>query len=226
MSYSIIIATFNNSKYIKESINSVVTQIRSGDEVIIVNDKSTDDTRLIIESMKYNQIKLINLDKNIGAAGARNEGLKVANSDYIIFLDSDDIWADGIYQIIDKILKLNPSIDILMGCVEHFYSPELESEIKKLYKLPPVSKATFSSGIVTKKSLIEASGGFNQEYRERGEWIDFMSRLQMLNPNIMVLDNVFYKRRIHNTNNSHKHNNLRSYIPALRENILRKRLKN
>ena len=226
MSYSFIIATFNGSKYIKEAIHSVTTQISAEDEIIVVNDKSTDNTQLILETIKSEQIKLINLPNNIGPAGARNEGLKLAKSDYVVFLDSDDLWGEGIYPLINKTLTANPDIDILSGLVENFFSPEIKGQLEKRYKLPPISRGNFSASLVIKRSLVIKIGGFNPSYRERGEWIDFMSRLLICHPKIVELDIIFYSRRIHEANNSHKFKDLKSYIPALRETILRRRLKN
>jgi glycosyltransferase involved in cell wall biosynthesis len=225
MRYSFIIATFNGSQYIQETINSLLSQIIDGDEIIIVNDSSTDETKKIVESNKASQIKLINLPKNIGAAGARNEGLKLSTSDYVIFLDSDDLWFGNIYQTINQTLITDPTIDILIGCVEHFFSPEIKDQISNLYKLPPVSKARFGGSLVIKRSALLKSGGFDSAFRNRGEWIDLMSKLLMFEPKILELDTIFWKRRIHNNNMSHKHKDLSSYIPALRESIKRKQLK-
>ena len=225
MTYSFIIATFNGSKYIQETINSLICQITDMDEIIIVNDNSTDDTKMIVESNKDSRIKLINLSKNIGAAGARNEGLNYATSEYVIFIDSDDLWANNVYQIINQTLLSYPTIDLLMGCVEHFFSPEIIDKISSLYKLPPISKAKLGASLVIKRSLLIKIGGFNPIFRERGEWIDLLSRLLVIQPKIVEMDVVFFKRRIHESNSSHRYKDLSSYIPALRENIKRIQLK-
>ena len=226
MNYSFIIPTFNGSRYIEETIRSLTKQICAEDEIIVVNDKSTDNTQLVLETIKSEQIKFINLPNNIGAAGARNEGLKLAKSDYVIFLDSDDLWGVDIYPHINKTLTSNPDIDILSGLVENFFSPEIKDQLELRYKLPPISRGNFSASLVIKRSLVTKIGGFNPTFRERGEWIDFMSRLLKTHPRIVELDIIFFSRRIHETNNSHKFNDLKSYIPALREIILRRRLKN
>lgn len=225
MKYSFIIPSFNGSKYIKETIDSLLPQISISDEIIVINDNSTDDTQLIIESLQNHQIKLINLSKNIGAAAARNEGLKLATADYVIFIDSDDLWASGAYRIIDQIFMSNPSIDVLVGYVEHFFSPEVEKKLQQQYKLPPISQAKFGASLVIKRSMLLKSGGFNPIFKDRGEWIGLLSNLSILNPKIMDIKDVLFKRRIHETNFSHRHKDLSSYIPALRENIMMKRLK-
>ncbi len=91
---SIITPSYNASKFIEETINSVLMQTYTNWELIIVDDSSVDNSVEIIESYLKNdvRIKLIQLEKNIGAAEARNIGLRMAKGRYIAFLDSDDIW--------------------------------------------------------------------------------------------------------------------------------------
>lgn len=91
---SIIMPAFNCEKYVAESIESVLKQTYTNWEMIIVNDKSSDNTKKIIEMYEKSEprIKLINLEKNQGAAVARNIALEEAKGQYIAFLDSDDRW--------------------------------------------------------------------------------------------------------------------------------------
>ena len=91
---SIITPSYNSSKFIKDTIDSVLSQTYINWEMIIVDDKSKDDSVTFIRELIKNEdrIKLIALDKNVGAAEARNKALEVAQGDYIAFLDSDDIW--------------------------------------------------------------------------------------------------------------------------------------
>ena len=91
---SIITPAYNCENYISESIDSVLSQTYGNWEMIIVNDKSTDKTREIIENYTKldSRINLINLEENSGAAVARNTALDAAKGRYIAFLDSDDRW--------------------------------------------------------------------------------------------------------------------------------------
>lgn len=90
--FSIIMAAYNAEKEIEEAIKSVLNQTFKNFEFIVVNDASTDATAEIVS--KYNNIKLINHIENKRAGGARNTGLEIANGEYVIFLDSDDVFAD------------------------------------------------------------------------------------------------------------------------------------
>ena len=91
---SIITPSYNSSRFISESISSVIKQTYSNWELLIVDDKSTDNSKEIILSFSCNEqrIKPFFLDKNIGPAQARNFGIRRSKGRYIAFLDSDDIW--------------------------------------------------------------------------------------------------------------------------------------
>ncbi|MFP5112860.1 glycosyltransferase family 2 protein [Bacillaceae bacterium C204] len=91
---SIITPTYNASKFITETIQSVKTQTFQNWEMIIVDDCSFDDTVGIVKrEMELDpRIKLIELQKNGGPAYARNIGITTAKGTYLAFLDSDDLW--------------------------------------------------------------------------------------------------------------------------------------
>lgn len=91
---SIITPSFNSSRFIEDTINSVLTQTYPHFELIIVDDCSKDNSWEMISafSKKDERIKIYQLEKNSGAAVARNFGIQVSNGKYLAFLDSDDLW--------------------------------------------------------------------------------------------------------------------------------------
>jgi glycosyltransferase involved in cell wall biosynthesis len=91
---SIITPTYNSEKFISETIQSVLNQTYQNWEMIIVDDCSTDNTKVLTEewSKKDTRIKSIALTTNSGPAKARNAGIELATGDYMTFLDADDIW--------------------------------------------------------------------------------------------------------------------------------------
>ncbi|RXJ95888.1 glycosyl transferase [Arcobacter sp. AHV-9/2010] len=93
---SIITPSYNSSKFISKTIESVLSQTYKNWEMIIVDDVSSDNSNEIIESyiQKDSRIKLIKLEQNGGAAIARNRAIEEAKGRYIAFLDADDIWKD------------------------------------------------------------------------------------------------------------------------------------
>jgi len=91
---SIITPSYHSSQFISYAIESVLAQTYLNWELIVIDDSSPDNANEIVEGYIKNddRIKLIKLQKNGGAANARNEGIKNAKGKYIAFLDSDDIW--------------------------------------------------------------------------------------------------------------------------------------
>jgi len=91
---SIITPNYNSSKFLTDTINSVINQTYKNWEMLIVDDCSTDDSVTIIK--KYikqdNRIRLLNLKTNAGPAMARNLGIENAKGKYLAFLDADDLW--------------------------------------------------------------------------------------------------------------------------------------
>lgn len=91
---SIITPCYNSADFISATINSVLEQTYTNWELIIIDDKSKDNSCEIIEeyTKQYSKISLVKLTQNGGVANARNVGLQEAKGKYIAFLDSDDIW--------------------------------------------------------------------------------------------------------------------------------------
>lgn len=90
---SIIMPSYNTAAYIKETINSVISQTYQQWELIIVDDCSTDNTDEIVGSfLKDSRIRYMKNERNSGAAVSRNRAIREARGKWIAFLDSDDLW--------------------------------------------------------------------------------------------------------------------------------------
>ena len=90
---SIILPNYNSSKYIEETLSSILNQSFKDWRLIIIDDNSNFETKKILEKFKNNkQINIILLNKNKGAGYCRNLGIQISNSEYISFIDSDDTW--------------------------------------------------------------------------------------------------------------------------------------
>lgn len=91
---SIVMPAYNCEDFIGITLDSVINQTYQNWEVIVVDDCSTDNTAKLVQEYvkKDNRIKYHKLDKNSGAAVARNKAVDLANGKYMAFLDSDDVW--------------------------------------------------------------------------------------------------------------------------------------
>lgn len=103
MRYSIIVPAYNTEKYIDKCLKSIFSNTYKNFEVIIVNDGSTDKTENIINKYikKYDNIIYIK-QKNMGLSLARNNGVKKATGDYLLFIDSDDYVEKNLLENINK----------------------------------------------------------------------------------------------------------------------------
>lgn len=108
---SVLLCTYNDEKYIKLAINSVLCQTYDNFEFIIVNDGSTDDTQKIIESFKDSRIKLFNKE-NTGLIDSLNFGISKTQGEYIARMDGDDICLKDRFQIQLDYMESHPSVDI------------------------------------------------------------------------------------------------------------------
>lgn len=132
---SIITPSYNSRKFIRECVDSVLSQTYQNWEMIIVDDKSKDDSVEFIKNLIKNddRIKLISLEKNVGAAMARNEALEVASGKYIAFLDSDDIWLPN---KLDKQLKFMQENDSAFTFSSYIPISEDGSQEYSIIKVP------------------------------------------------------------------------------------------
>ncbi|WP_281216945.1 glycosyltransferase family 2 protein [Lysinibacillus capsici] len=91
---SIITPSYNSTRFVTEMVQSVLEQTYTNFELIIVDDCSKDNSLDVLNafSKQDQRIKVYSLEKNSGAAKARNFGIQVANGKYLAFLDSDDLW--------------------------------------------------------------------------------------------------------------------------------------
>jgi len=139
---SIITPSFNSSKYIKETVDSVLSQTYENWELIIVDDGSKDSSANIIQDLTNTdtRIKGFYFDKNIGAAEARNVAIQQAKGKYIAFLDSNDLWE---LEKLEKQISFMQTEDIAFSFST--YQP-MSEDGSKLYSIIHAPKiVTYSS---------------------------------------------------------------------------------
>lgn len=95
---SVILTAFNEEKYIKKAIESILNQTLTDLELIVVNDGSTDNTLDIINSFDDDRLKLIN-HENMGPGASRNKALALAEGEYVMYLDGDDWYREDAMEI-------------------------------------------------------------------------------------------------------------------------------
>ena len=180
---SIIIPIYNLEDYISYCLDSIVSQVKENVEIILIDDGSKDKSREICESYceKYCYIKYFYQD-NAGVSVARNNGLKKAVGDYILFVDGDDwIINNSIPQIINKI-KNNREVDIFAGDFVKSKNNHTKSKKVKNTSLN-LKKYDFPENLI---KLFETNN-FNPSL-----WCNIIKRNLFFSNNILLDANVKY----------------------------------
>jgi len=107
---SIIIPTYNRAHYLYKTIESVINQTYSNLEIIIIDDGSTDETKSVVDKFCDKRLKYF-FQKNSGVSVARNNGIRRATGEYIMFLDSDDTILPTKIEEQVKFMETHPDID-------------------------------------------------------------------------------------------------------------------
>jgi hypothetical protein len=112
-SVSVIIPTYNRSGLVARAIKSVLAAMSPGDEVLVVDDGSTDDTEAVVRSFG-DTIRYVRI-KNSGPGAARNLGIELAKCPFLTFLDSDDEWLPDKLDLQRKVMEQYPGVVFCFG---------------------------------------------------------------------------------------------------------------
>jgi glycosyltransferase involved in cell wall biosynthesis len=117
---SVILPTFNRSRFLPAAFNAIKAQQFISWELIIVDDGSTDDTKEVVAefSRSVQQPVTYLRQDNQGAYGARNTGLHAAEGEYIAFYDSDDLWLPHHLSTCVSVLEQQPDVDWIYAACE------------------------------------------------------------------------------------------------------------
>lgn len=167
--FSVIIPCYNASKFINLLVNSIIRCDILPDEIIFVNDCSTDDTLKVLKEITLNKInkKIVSTDINSGPGEARNLGVQNSSNENLLFLDSDIIITPNLFKTyLNKIEKYNAFVGIY-----HFESlnKKFFQEVKSfyyyfmLYNESDFKYSIFSSSCAgIKKSYFNEINGFDK----------------------------------------------------------------
>ena len=176
---SVIIPSYNRANTIVRAIESARGQSYSVSEIIVVDDASSDNTSETVQAIDDNRIRYCCLEKNRGAAGARNYGVSQARYDMIAFLDSDDIWHSDKIEKQVELKKKNADLRLIYTAYARIYDsseeiyPDLSGNIRldgdMLSQI--LCENTAGTGtILMEKSLFDEIGGFDESLRSLEDW--------------------------------------------------------
>lgn len=116
---SVIMPVYNAEKYLAQAIESILNQVFTDFEFIIINDGSTDNSKFVILSYSDQRIKFIDLPQNKGIVNALNVGLRVARCKYIARMDADDISLPQRLELQYSYMENNNEIGLLSTNLNH-----------------------------------------------------------------------------------------------------------
>ncbi len=170
-----IMPVYNYAHYLDKALESVFTQTRVPDEVIVVDDCSTDNPKAICD--KYPKVIYIKHDKNKGLSGARNTGIKASTSQYCFSFDADDILRP---EAVEKHLELidNNSI-VTLGLMafgkDNYTARPRVATVEILLK----TNVIYSNSLFPKQAWVDV-GGFDESETMRKGWEDRLFWLECL----------------------------------------------
>ena len=219
---SVIIPVYNCELYLAEAIESVLAQTLAPEEIIVVDDGSTDDSGAI--ARRFGPPVCCVSQPNSGAAAARNHGAELARGDFLSFLDADDVWVQEKLTLQMACLKEHSELDLVNGHIEQFISPDLDREFRCRIECPrdPIPAPGPVSMLIRRESLFRV--GLFDTRCAVGELIDWYAKAMDSGLRSLMLPDVVARRRVHRGNISYLDDDSRSeYLRIVRESLARRR---
>lgn len=210
---SIVIPCYNDARYIEQSVNSALQQTYPHIEVILVDDGSDELTKKVLKALEPKITKLITLD-NQGQSTARNIGIKAANGDFILTLDSDDFFESTFCEKAVSLFENDADIKIVTSFIRRL----LINGEKDIFK--PIGGAignflkhncATGSAMFRKKDW-ERVAGYDQDMREGFEDWEFYIRLVKDGGFAYVIPEVLFNYRIKEISTTRKANKIKNKL--------------
>lgn len=217
---SVVIPVFNGERFLARAIESVAAQTLPPDEIIIVDDGSTDAGPAIAGSLPG--VRLIR-QPNAGGAAARNTGIGAARSDLVAFLDQDDLWAPRKLEL--QVARMGASRELGYTLAGQRIFLEPGSPAPAWLRPELVDRAIpgiVSGTLVARKWVFTRIGVFDTKYRW-GDDADWFLRAREANIPMAILDEVLLLRRVHQANASGDPRAARELVQAVHASLARRR---
>jgi len=180
-SISLYIPCYNVADYIAQVIEGVLRQSLAPDEILIIDDGSTDRT---CEIGSHYPVTIVRHDQNRGLAAARNTGLRAARNEYVAFLDADCVPASNWLEILAEAFS-EPNVSLTSGRLieknstsyaDRWRTVHMPQEWGGVRRTNP--KFMFGNNGLARRSLLLDAGGYDERMRTNGEDVDMSQRLR------------------------------------------------
>jgi len=194
---SVVMPVFDRERLVAEALRSIVAQRHDALEIVVVDDGSSDATPEVVRAFD-GPIRYVH-QAHAGVAAARNRGLDEARGRWITFLDSDDVWLDGMLASALRHLTTPPNSPIVHGRAQIVrmsdaggHRPRFRADTAALHR-PLLGSMVFD------RSCFEKVGRFDAALK-RSEDIDWFARAEELGVEAQRVDEVWLLYRVHATN--------------------------
>lgn len=219
-----IIPVYNGERYLGEAIESVLAQTRPVDEIVVVDDGSTDSSSAVAE--RYGDRVRCLRQKNAGPSAASNRGIEAAGGEVIAFLDADDRWRPDKTELQLARLVASAGLAAVFAHAQNFWEPELGEEADRFrgHRIARPTPGYVRGTMMVLRSALDAVGAFDPRLGH-GEVQDWILRAREANLGLDILPDVLLDRRLHPGNRSR---NLRQqsrdeFLRLVKRNLDRKR---
>jgi len=227
MRVSAIITAYNSEMFVAEAINSVLEQSCPVDDIVVVDDGSTDRTRDIVASYSQNGVRYL-YQENQGPGAARNYGLRESNGEIVAFLDADDMWLKDKTRIQLDFLSEHPEVALVSGfawwwnviknhCSTSGQVPRsLESLRRDMMVYNTIGNP---SRVMLRRSILADVGVFNQTIRWGQDWDLWVRIITLYKAAILPTPVIVYRWHEKNLSHTRRWERLYSYWNVSRQAI-------
>ncbi len=190
MKISVVVPLYNTRAYVAEAIDSILAQTRPADEIIVVDDGSTDGGPELLA--RYGSSVRVIRQAHAGGATALNRGIAQATGDTIAFLDADDLWVMDKLERQQSVLLANDRLDGVFGLILQF-----DERGAGIAHEP--QRGVSRTGLLIRRAAFDRFGLFDESMRVV-EFVPWYARASVLGLRTEMLDRVVAYRRIHASN--------------------------
>ncbi len=207
--------------HLGEAIESVLGQTRPCDEVIVVDNGSTDGSAEI--ARRYAPAVMLVSEPRPGIGAARNAALRAADGSHVAFLDADDLWEPDKTALQLAALAADRSLQIVFGHVRQFISPDLElDDAAALNVATDPQPGLYIGAMLATRTAIEAIGPWPEDLKV-SDGLTFLLRMRELGIGNAMLAEVVTRRRVHGANHSIQNRSERTEFARLLKQSLDRR---
>jgi glycosyltransferase involved in cell wall biosynthesis len=197
---SAIICVRDGERYLGEAIESVLGQTHPRVEVIVVDNGSTDSS--VALARRYGDAVRIVDEPRAGIPYARNAGLSHAAGQLIAFLDYDDLWLPAKTEVQLAALEADPGVAIALGLVQQWVSPEIETDVAALWRVPSEPQRGLNLGAALARREVWERVGPWPVGIELSDGLHWFLRARSLGLRELMLPSIVMRRRVHGQNHS------------------------